>query len=610
MALLLACAACTPIGSPSALQDPGMASEAGQSGAHSCKTDGDCASATPCKTSRCERGVCSEQALAAGASLADDKQVKGDCQVLVCNEAGEVAAREDDSDDQSSSSSNPCQTVRCAGGQRVLSNADEATPCNGTGTCSQGTCSVCVDGQDCSGPEHCTVHIYRCSADGAECQDTGVPRANQSCGAGKVCAAGSCVPCMVGSACAVDEPCYSGRIRSCEPEMVCEPEPLTGTPCGSGEQGEARFCSAGHCIAACREGACTDNTDACMESHWDCSMSDEPMCVMATRDDGEACGDNAVCHAGACADNVLVNGDFSRGLEGWTVTGDGARFLVSRTNGPGGRTTLCTSPDGAGSGSAAVGTVSQRFTVPADALALRFVVTGGHAHVKLKAAGGDVLEDCVGRDSIDQRIPVSWDLAALRGQEVELAVEDEESTGTWGYVFTTGFDVIRDAPSALNNPLLMDGLNGWETTGDGQRFSVVESYNLYDGLNIMTDGVKMYGHRLIVSTYTTDESGQTTQAASRGTMAQSFTVPNDAVALRFDVFSGRTGCSVKLTENDQVLYEAAGVDSDGTHLPVSWALEPHRGKLLRLTVEDNSVSPSYGYIGVTGFDIITSFNGP
>jgi hypothetical protein len=43
---------------------------------------------------------------------------------------------------------------------------------------------------------------------------------------------------------------------------------------------------------------------------------------------------------------------------------------------------------------------------------------------------------------------------------------------------------------------------------------------------------------------------------------------------------------------------------------VSWNLEPHRGAMLKISIEDYSQVTPYGYIGTTGFDVITSYNGP
>ena len=51
---------------------------------------------------------------------------------------------------------------------------------------------------------------------------------------------------------------------------------------------------------------------------------------------------------------------------------------------------------------------------------------------------------------------------------------------------------------------------------------------------------------------------------------------------------------------------------DERHPPVALEvdLEPLRGKTVRLTIRDDQDSEPYGYIGVTGFDLITSYNGP
>jgi hypothetical protein len=50
-------------------------------------------------------------------------------------------------------------------------------------------------------------------------------------------------------------------------------------------------------------------------------------------------------------------------------------------------------------------------------------------------------------------------------------------------------------------------------------------------------------------------------------------------------------------------------DSDAIKVAVSWDLVPYRGKTVRLSLDDAAAN-IYGYITSTGFDLITSFNGP
>jgi len=50
--------------------------------------------------------------------------------------------------------------------------------------------------------------------------------------------------------------------------------------------------------------------------------------------------------------------------------------------------------------------------------------------------------------------------------------------------------------------------------------------------------------------------------------------------------------------------------NDNRRVLVSWPLQAQRGKSVRLEIMDDSSLPPFGYIGTTGFDLITSYNGP
>lgn len=601
IALGFGLAACTPIGEVNRDRDAGSSADAV---ATECEQDKDCLLSTPCSAVQCREHVCVPIYEDEGTVLADDQQRRGDCKKYVCDVGGQTREVDDDTD-VPMSDGNPCRSVKCEQGEPKYENLPDSTPCNENGTCTGGSCSRCDAGGECSRSDDCTVHRYTCSGGTRSCDDTGIPRSGV-CGRGKVCSDGSCVPCVVGAACKTDDPCLEGRIASCEEGIECEQRPLTGPTCGTDGTGRTLYCMAGSCTHSCREGSCSSSTDPCLEGRWDCTTGGEPSCMMLPRDDGASCGEGKFCRAGACVRSALVNGDFGAGLEGWTTTGDAARFRVAPDADQ--RPTLSTSTDGHSSGGALAGTLSQTFTVPDDALALRFTVSGGHAHVRLKDINGNVLHDCVGRDS-DQRIAVSWELGGLRGQRMVLAIEDDITTGDWAFVTTTGFDVVRQVDMPLRNPLFLQGLDGWETTGDGLHFNVFDTYNYFGGTLASPEPLEMYGRRRCVSTYTRDPTAGTMGAISQGTASQTFIVPSDAVALRFAVHGG-SSCSIQLQHQSQTLYSVSAMDSDARVVLTNWDLKPHRGKAVRLIIRDASTLYPYGYIGTTGFDLITSYNGP
>jgi hypothetical protein len=119
----------------------------------------------------------------------------------------------------------------------------------------------------------------------------------------------------------------------------------------------------------------------------------------------------------------------------------------------------------------------------------------------------------------------------------------------------------------------------------------------------------MYGYRRSISTYARDISAAARGDATRGSVSQNFTVPNDAVALRFNVHGGMAA-QIKLLYQNQALYSVTGNDADAPLVIVNWALQAQRGKNVRLSIENSAVLGPFGYVGSSGFDLITSYNGP
>src|SRR5262249_13340567 len=123
-----------------------------------------------------------------------------------------------------------------------------------------------------------------------------------------------------------------------------------------------------------------------------------------------------------------------------------------------------------------------------------------------------------------------------------------------------------------------------------------------------SSGEAAYGTRRSISTYTR-EGDAPLGDASQGSISQSFVVPSDAIALRFYLHGGDGG-RIALLQGGQVVYSATGPDNDALRTLKSWSLEALRGKTVRLVLEDTSSVPPYGYVGSTGFDLITGYNGP
>lgn len=569
-----------------------------------CTRDADCETSGPCETVHCEDQRCVRTPVPSGNRLPESDQVIGDCRTIECNGEGRARARNDDTDSPMSDG-NPCHARSCSNGEIETTTLPDGSECNAGGVCERGECSKCFDGADCTGVEDCSVMKVRCDAGKSTCESTHEPISGKICGAGKVCSEGECSECRVGASCGAADPCYLSRITSCDPR-ICERTALTGTSCGTDAEGHAQVCNAGKCSYACDKNSCASaTTESCMQATAVCAQPDaEPTCLVTPVADGVKCEQNGTCNNGACKHSALVNGDFSRGFEGWTLTGDAQSFRISEDQDSYRRWTVSTWVEGVGG--SATGSVSQSFVVPNDALAIRFNVWGGEGTVQLRNASGEVLERVDGTNRVDNRIPASWDLSARRGQTLTIAIEDDiASDATWAYVNATGFDVIRDTPGPMINPAFRDQLVGWEASGDGPYFNVYNDWNYGAPEHRQYDP---WGRRISVSTYA--RSGTARLGASTvGTLSQTFTVPADATAMRFNICGGKR-THVALYDGATQLYVGSPRDDDSLKVPVSWDLSDFRGKALRVVIVDEVSSNSFDYLGVSGFDILTAYNGP
>ena len=512
----------------------------------------------------------------AGAPERDAGTTERDAGAAAGGSVAQASAPECDSSRDCGAGS-PCEEVRCEAGRCVRHQKDEGSEPNAgqqlVGDCKRLVCAA--DGTTRSEPDPADkpggdgnpCHVQRCT-DGEPVSENAAD--DTACYSNGRCAAGSCSSCGAGTDCSRAGDCTQYRIVCRNGMPSCE---------DTGEPRPDRSCATA--------------------AKTDCGK---------TGSDGTACGDAAVCRNGTCVHSALINGDFSRGLTGWTLTGDAARFALGPQSSSSERITLSTNAAATG-GSAARGSVSQAFMVPMDASALRFNVFGGRAQVRLKDAAGKVLQSCNGLDSNSIHVPVSWELVSRRGQLLVLAIEDELDSGEWGYVTTTGFDVVRQPDAGIVNAQFAEGFAGWETTGDGAHFTIYDDFNYSTTADVMSSGVPSYGRRRSVTTYVWTLSGAAFGSASKGSLSQSFVVPNDAVALRFNVCGGRTA-RVVLRDGTSTVYSVSANNDDAVKVPVSWPLAAHRGKSLRLTIEDDVTTTNYGYIGVSGIDLVTSYNGP
>jgi len=134
---------------------------------------------------------------------------------------------------------------------------------------------------------------------------------------------------------------------------------------------------------------------------------------------------------------TLTNGDFATGnLLGWQGSGDPFALV----QGSDGHWRLTTDVEPMGDG--VVGRLWQDFTLDSQTSELRFSVSGGDAAVKL-LHGNEVVRASRGRRTNSPETPVRWFLSEFRGETLRLLIEDD-LTGPWGFVTTTGFQFVRE----------------------------------------------------------------------------------------------------------------------------------------------------------------------
>lgn len=137
----------------------------------------------------------------------------------------------------------------------------------------------------------------------------------------------------------------------------------------------------------------------------------------------------------------LTDGDFSAGLTGWEKEGGADKFrVVSQETGPQ-LTTFGTNKE------AEQGRLYQCFQVPADAVALRFRMSGGvdAAHLYVALWSGDrLVRKMTARDD-NVAFGVRWSVENLRGQFVTLEIVDKKA-GPWGFLAVEAFSFDDGAP--------------------------------------------------------------------------------------------------------------------------------------------------------------------
>src|SRR5262249_46238485 len=128
---------------------------------------------------------------------------------------------------------------------------------------------------------------------------------------------------------------------------------------------------------------------------------------------------------------ALKNPDFAAGFDGWQSSGDG--FAVFTGADGARRVTTFVSPKG----DDVMGRLWQDFTVDDKTSEIDFAVHGGPRSGR-RYHGADLVRSTHGRDTNDVELPVRWQIAMFRGETLRLVIDDDQ-TGAWGFIGTTGF---------------------------------------------------------------------------------------------------------------------------------------------------------------------------
>jgi hypothetical protein len=192
--------------------------------------------------------------------------------------------------------------IKCGSDSRTCMDGPKArdgTLCgsNGNMICVNGTCGACTAGTACTtNSDQCTNGVVVCSPAGCSNGTTKSPGA--SCGTGQVCsAAGTCIPCASGAACATNSgaPCSRGAIACSTgaPQCLDSGDAPDGTNCGID-----RVCKTGACTSCVAGTVCTGNPGGmCKLGVVACGTASG--CI-----DGENVGAGA-----ACGSNMVCNGN-------------------------------------------------------------------------------------------------------------------------------------------------------------------------------------------------------------------------------------------------------------------------------------------------------------
>lgn len=257
---------------------------------------------TECRARACVDGACAMVDVASG--IAAKNQVRGDCQIQVCDGKGALTRIADDSD--TPDDNNDCTSNRCSGGRPVFDNLPATQSCgvNAKLRCNgQGACVGCNAATECTGTTECSTATCNAGQCGLTYAAAGTPSAAQTAGD---CVQNACDGMGVLKATNYDSdvptttnPCVT---VGCSMGSITSTNKSDGTSCNTG----GKVCKTGTCVACIVNSDCGTTTECrtfvCLANNT-CQSSQRPNgFVLASQTSGD-------CKVRVCDSNgnVAVN---------------------------------------------------------------------------------------------------------------------------------------------------------------------------------------------------------------------------------------------------------------------------------------------------------------
>ena len=217
-------------------------------------------------------------------------------------------------------------TLSCATGSAQCTdtntNVANGTSCGTNLYCNNGTCNPCTPDVSCNTGNQCKTGTTSCATGTSQCRESGNAPNGRGCGNGRVCSNGTCVTCENNMPC---EPsaCRVGTTSCATGTSQCM---ATGNAPNGSSCGAGRVCNNGSCVP-CNQGASCPPGNVCKRGTISCSTGSAQCMESGNVGDGTGCGGSRVCVGGACRDCNPDNQPTCRGGQRITCSSSGSEMV-------------------------------------------------------------------------------------------------------------------------------------------------------------------------------------------------------------------------------------------------------------------------------------------